>query len=155
MPDIDRQKWCRAREWTKVEWEFHIYNNRGCHRTHIENHGQGSYCTWFCWRSNVSSIKFSIYKLKNFIKRWKVLLGFGFCNTCRVPLKPLFLGGNIPPTAYRVVKEENYKGEIKVALTFTPAQVIRDKSLFFFWVFRIINDNVILITEGRVCYCSL
>ncbi|OAY59844.1 elicitor-responsive protein 3 [Manihot esculenta] len=45
-----------------------------------------------------------------------------FVGEATVPLKPLFLGGNIPPTAYRVVKEEKYKGEIKVALTFTPAQ---------------------------------
>jgi hypothetical protein len=33
----------------------------------------------------------------------------------------VFQEGNYPPTVYRVVKDEEYCGEIKVALTFTPS----------------------------------
>lgn len=31
--------------------------------------------------------------------------------------------GKLPPTAYNVIKDQEYKGEIRVGLTFTP-QVI-------------------------------
>ncbi|KAJ9129176.1 hypothetical protein P3X46_034034, partial [Hevea brasiliensis] len=37
-----------------------------------------------------------------------------------IHLEPLFLEGNLPSTAYKVVKEQEYKGEITVGLTFTP-----------------------------------
>ncbi|KAK7251275.1 hypothetical protein RIF29_34327 [Crotalaria pallida] len=37
-----------------------------------------------------------------------------------IPLEPLFMEGNLPPTAYNVVKDGEYRGEIRVGLTFTP-----------------------------------
>lgn len=37
-----------------------------------------------------------------------------------IPLEALFEEGSLPETAYKLVKEEEYCGEIKVALTFTP-----------------------------------
>jgi hypothetical protein len=43
--------------------------------------------------------------------------GLGFC---RIPLEAVYTEGNIPPTVYNVVKDEEYRGEIKVGLTFTP-----------------------------------
>uniref|UniRef100_A0A368UHX3 C2 domain-containing protein n=1 Tax=Glycine max TaxID=3847 RepID=A0A368UHX3_SOYBN len=36
-----------------------------------------------------------------------------------IHLDPVFEAGSIPETAYKVVKDEEYCGEIKVALTFT------------------------------------
>lgn len=39
---------------------------------------------------------------------------------CSIPLEPLFDEGSIPPTVYNVVKGEEFRGEIKVGLTFTP-----------------------------------
>jgi len=38
-----------------------------------------------------------------------------------IPLEPVFVEGSIPPTAYNVVKDEEYKGEIWVALSFKPS----------------------------------
>jgi hypothetical protein len=35
-------------------------------------------------------------------------------------LEPLFIEGNLPTTAYNVVKDEEYRGEIRVGLSFTP-----------------------------------
>ncbi|KAF2297772.1 hypothetical protein P3X46_016691 [Hevea brasiliensis] len=43
-----------------------------------------------------------------------------FVGEATIPLEPLFLEGNLPPTAYNVVKDQEYKGEIRVGLTFTP-----------------------------------
>ncbi|KAF2313257.1 hypothetical protein GH714_010051 [Hevea brasiliensis] len=43
-----------------------------------------------------------------------------FVGEATIPLEPLFLEGNLPSTAYKVVKEQEYKGEITVGLTFTP-----------------------------------
>ncbi|XP_057997707.1 elicitor-responsive protein 3-like isoform X1 [Hevea brasiliensis] len=43
-----------------------------------------------------------------------------FVGEATIPLEPLFLEGNLPSTAYKVVKEQEYKGEIRVGLTFTP-----------------------------------
>ncbi|CAM0901787.1 unnamed protein product [Alopecurus aequalis] len=39
-----------------------------------------------------------------------------------IPLEAVLLEGSLPPAVYRVVKEEEYRGEIKIALTFTPAE---------------------------------
>ncbi|XP_030945473.1 elicitor-responsive protein 3 [Quercus robur] len=39
-----------------------------------------------------------------------------------VPLEPLFLEGSLPPTAYNVVKDQEFRGEIRVGLTFTPEE---------------------------------
>jgi hypothetical protein len=48
---------------------------------------------------------------------------------CSIPLEPLFMEGSLPPTAYNVVKNEEFRGEIRVALTFTPEVI-----LFFLWL---------------------
>ena len=37
----------------------------------------------------------------------------------RIPLDAVFVEGSLPETAYNVVKDQEYCGEIKVALTFT------------------------------------
>ncbi|OVA14113.1 C2 calcium-dependent membrane targeting [Macleaya cordata] len=44
-----------------------------------------------------------------------------------IPLDALFEEGNLPPASYNVVKDEQYCGEIKVALTFTPEQRSYDR----------------------------
>ncbi|KAM7494214.1 hypothetical protein LguiB_028823 [Lonicera macranthoides] len=36
-----------------------------------------------------------------------------FVGEAKIPLEPLLLEGKVPPTAYNVVKDENYCGEIK------------------------------------------
>lgn len=38
----------------------------------------------------------------------------------RIHLEPVFVEGSIPETAFNVVKEQKYCGEVKVALTFNP-----------------------------------
>ncbi|GAV92967.1 hypothetical protein CFOL_v3_36345, partial [Cephalotus follicularis] len=43
-----------------------------------------------------------------------------FVGEATISLEPVFVEGNLPPTAYNVVKDEEYRGEIKVGLTFTP-----------------------------------
>ena len=48
------------------------------------------------------------------------LLNFIALLPCSVPLDPLFTEGSLPPTAYSVVKDGEYCGEIRVGLTFTP-----------------------------------
>ncbi|BAF16208.1 elicitor-responsive protein 3-like [Oryza sativa Japonica Group] len=48
-----------------------------------------------------------------------------FVGEANIPLEPVFLEGSLPPAVHRVVKEEKYCGEIKVALTFTPAAETR------------------------------
>jgi len=45
-----------------------------------------------------------------------------FLGEAKIPLGPVFQEGNYPPTAYRVVKDDQYCGEIKVSLTFTPSK---------------------------------
>jgi hypothetical protein len=40
-----------------------------------------------------------------------------------IPLEAVFQEGSLPPAVHPVVKEEKYCGEIKLALTFTPAEV--------------------------------
>ncbi|CAA7038995.1 unnamed protein product [Microthlaspi erraticum] len=39
-----------------------------------------------------------------------------------IPLEPVFMEGEIPPMAYNVVKNEEYKGEIWLALSFKPSE---------------------------------
>uniref|UniRef100_A0ACD5V4K4 Uncharacterized protein n=1 Tax=Avena sativa TaxID=4498 RepID=A0ACD5V4K4_AVESA len=39
-----------------------------------------------------------------------------------IPLDAVYSEGNIPPTVYNVVKDEEYRGEIKIGLTFTPEE---------------------------------
>ncbi|KAK8951711.1 Elicitor-responsive protein 3 [Platanthera zijinensis] len=43
-----------------------------------------------------------------------------FVGEAKISLEPLFLEGRIPPTVYNVVKDEEYRGEIKIGLTFIP-----------------------------------
>ncbi|KAI9075122.1 hypothetical protein K1719_042853 [Acacia pycnantha] len=43
-----------------------------------------------------------------------------FVGEATIPLDAVFTAGSIPPTAYNVVKDEEYHGEIKLGLTFTP-----------------------------------
>ncbi|GLU05771.1 hypothetical protein SLE2022_228520 [Rubroshorea leprosula] len=43
-----------------------------------------------------------------------------FVGEATISLRALFEEGNIPPTSYNVVKDEEYCGEIRVGLTFTP-----------------------------------
>lgn len=43
-----------------------------------------------------------------------------YLGKASIPLEPLFIEGNLPTTAYNVVKDEEYRGEIRVGLSFTP-----------------------------------
>ncbi|KAF3322379.1 elicitor-responsive protein 3-like protein [Carex littledalei] len=43
-----------------------------------------------------------------------------FVGEACISLEPVYMEGHIPPTVYNVVKDGEYKGEIKVGLTFTP-----------------------------------
>ncbi|KAJ3689293.1 hypothetical protein LUZ61_018457 [Rhynchospora tenuis] len=52
-----------------------------------------------------------------------------FLGEARISLAPVYQEGSIPPTVYRVVKDQEYCGELKVALTFTPS--VSDLSLFY------------------------
>ncbi|ERM95144.1 hypothetical protein AMTRI_Chr07g31010 [Amborella trichopoda] len=46
-----------------------------------------------------------------------------FVGEVSIPLEPLFMEGNLPPTAYNVVSsDQTYCGEIRVGLTFTPEE---------------------------------
>lgn len=45
-------------------------------------------------------------------------------SICRIPLDAVFEEGSLPESVYKLVKEEEYCGEIKVALTFTPEVII-------------------------------
>ncbi|KAJ8766126.1 hypothetical protein K2173_021643 [Erythroxylum novogranatense] len=44
--------------------------------------------------------------------------GDDFVGEATIELGPLFQEGSLPPTAYNVVKDEEYRGEIRVGLTF-------------------------------------
>ncbi|KAL6844206.1 hypothetical protein ACP4OV_025879 [Aristida adscensionis] len=48
-----------------------------------------------------------------------------FVGEATIPLEAVFQEGSLPPTVHRVVKDEKYCGEIKLALTFTPATETR------------------------------
>ncbi|XP_021748895.1 elicitor-responsive protein 3-like isoform X2 [Chenopodium quinoa] len=43
-----------------------------------------------------------------------------FVGEANIPLSVVFEEGSLPPTSYNVVKDGEFKGEIKVGLTFTP-----------------------------------
>ncbi|XP_065858935.1 elicitor-responsive protein 3-like isoform X1 [Euphorbia lathyris] len=45
-----------------------------------------------------------------------------FVGEATIPLEAVFQERSIPPAVYNVVKDEKYKGEIKLALTFKPEQ---------------------------------
>uniref|UniRef100_A0A453DHG0 C2 domain-containing protein n=1 Tax=Aegilops tauschii subsp. strangulata TaxID=200361 RepID=A0A453DHG0_AEGTS len=44
-----------------------------------------------------------------------------------IPLEAVLQEGSLPPAVHRVVKDEEYRGEIKIALTFTPAEVTEEE----------------------------
>lgn len=54
---------------------------------------------------------------------------------CRIPLEPVYLEGSLPETAYNVVKDEEYRGEIKISLKFSPEVAL----LYFCQCCRIIR----------------
>ncbi|XP_052193661.1 elicitor-responsive protein 3-like [Diospyros lotus] len=43
-----------------------------------------------------------------------------FVGEAIIPLEALFREGKIPPTSYNVVKDQQYYGEVRLGLTFTP-----------------------------------
>ncbi|CAK7348034.1 unnamed protein product [Dovyalis caffra] len=43
-----------------------------------------------------------------------------YLGKASISLQPLFMEGNLPTTAYSVVKDEEYRGQISVGLSFTP-----------------------------------
>ncbi|XP_022738845.1 elicitor-responsive protein 3-like [Durio zibethinus] len=45
-----------------------------------------------------------------------------FVGEVTIPLEPVFVEGNLPPAAYNVVKDEEYRGEMRLGLTFTPEE---------------------------------
>ncbi|XP_021274173.1 elicitor-responsive protein 3 [Herrania umbratica] len=45
-----------------------------------------------------------------------------FVGEATIPLEPVFMEGSLPPAAYNVVKGEEYHGEIRLGLTFTPEE---------------------------------
>ncbi|KAL8139174.1 hypothetical protein V2J09_005175 [Rumex salicifolius] len=43
-----------------------------------------------------------------------------FLGETKIPLEPVFLEGNLPVASYNVVKDEEYRGEVKLSLSFSP-----------------------------------
>ncbi|KAK7294984.1 hypothetical protein RJT34_17885 [Clitoria ternatea] len=43
-----------------------------------------------------------------------------FLGEAKINLEAVFVEGSVPETAYNVVKDQNYCGEVKVALAFNP-----------------------------------
>ncbi|KAL8114566.1 elicitor-responsive protein 3-like isoform X2 [Apium graveolens] len=46
-----------------------------------------------------------------------------FVGQAKIPLEAVFEERRIPPTAYNVVKDQEFRGHIRVGLTFTPEEV--------------------------------
>ncbi|CAI9093984.1 OLC1v1029612C1 [Oldenlandia corymbosa var. corymbosa] len=46
-----------------------------------------------------------------------------FVGEAKIAIEPVFEEGSIPVTTYSVVKDEEFKGEIRVGLTFTPQDI--------------------------------
>lgn len=61
-----------------------------------------------------------------------------------IPLDGLFTEGSIPATIYNVVKDEEYRGEIKVGLTFTP-EVLRFQKLLYVRHLKQIHERVAIV----------
>lgn len=76
-----------------------------------------SFCTKFSSQDHASEIS-----VAGFVA-WRLtsLCIYLYFWTFSIPLEALFQEGSLPPTVHPVVKEEKYCGEIKIALTFTPA----------------------------------
>ncbi|KDP25475.1 hypothetical protein JCGZ_20631 [Jatropha curcas] len=45
-----------------------------------------------------------------------------FVGEAIIPLEPLFMEGSLPTTSYNVVKDQEYKGEIRLGLNFIPQE---------------------------------
>ncbi|KAL1540146.1 16 kDa phloem protein 2-like [Salvia divinorum] len=52
-----------------------------------------------------------------------------FIGEATIPLQPLFVEDSLAPMAYHVVKDEEYRGEIRVGLTFTPQRSRGDEEV--------------------------
>ncbi|XP_047063459.1 elicitor-responsive protein 3-like [Lolium rigidum] len=50
-----------------------------------------------------------------------------------IPLEAVLLEGSLPPTVHRIVKDEEYRGEIKIALTFTSAEENEEEESYGGW----------------------
>ncbi|KAH7862381.1 hypothetical protein Vadar_004147 [Vaccinium darrowii] len=80
--------------------------------------GKGTTPEWnetfsFTLSDSVEEIKIKIMDSDNFSED-------DFVGEAIIPLGPAFVEGSIPPTAYNVVKDQEFRGEVKVGLTFTP-----------------------------------
>ncbi|KAF8380289.1 hypothetical protein HHK36_027771 [Tetracentron sinense] len=82
--------------------------------------GQGSEAEWN--ENFVFTISNGISELTLKIMDKDSLTSDDFVGKATIPLEPLFMEGNLPPTPYNVVKDEEYCGEIKIGLSFTPEQ---------------------------------
>ncbi|XP_030472436.2 elicitor-responsive protein 3 isoform X1 [Syzygium oleosum] len=82
--------------------------------------GQGAEPEWnetflFTVSEGVSELKLKIMDSDNFSSD-------DFVGEVTISLEPVFVEGNVPPAAYNVVKDEEYCGEIRIGLTFTPEE---------------------------------
>ncbi|KAM0889611.1 hypothetical protein ACQ4PT_027569 [Festuca glaucescens] len=50
-----------------------------------------------------------------------------------IPLEAVLLEGSLPPDVHRIVKDEEYCGEIKIKLTFTPAEENEEEESYGGW----------------------
>ncbi|XP_030928399.1 elicitor-responsive protein 3-like [Quercus lobata] len=80
--------------------------------------GQGSEPQWnenfvFTISDGASELNLKIMDKDTFTKD-------DFVGEATIPLEPVFMEGSLRPTAYSVVKDGEYCGEIRVGLTFTP-----------------------------------
>ncbi|XP_062155369.1 elicitor-responsive protein 3-like [Alnus glutinosa] len=79
--------------------------------------GQGSEPKWnesfvFTINDGASELSLKIMDKDTFTKD-------EFVGEATIPLEPLFIQGSLPSTAYSIVKDQEYCGEIRVGLTFT------------------------------------
>ncbi|KAK3429157.1 elicitor-responsive protein 3 [Eucalyptus grandis] len=82
--------------------------------------GQGAEPEWnetflFTVSDGVSELRLKLMDSDNFSSD-------DFVGEATIPLEPVFTEGSLPPAAYNVVKDEEYRGEIRVSLTFTPEE---------------------------------
>ncbi|XP_075510833.1 16 kDa phloem protein 2-like [Primulina tabacum] len=82
--------------------------------------GQGSSPEWnetflFTVSSGVTEIGIKIMDSDNFSID-------DFVGEAIIPLEPVFVEEAMPPAAYNVVKDERYRGEIRVGLKFVPQE---------------------------------
>ncbi|XP_057805732.1 elicitor-responsive protein 3 [Salvia miltiorrhiza] len=79
---------------------------------------EGSCSEWN--ESFLFSISSDVTELKIKLMDKDTFTADDFVGEATIPLEPLFVEESVPPMAYQVVKDEQYCGEIKVGLTFTP-----------------------------------